>query len=320
MTTGAVETIVLKCLAENYRLQGTLERLAGENLNYRLQTGDGETYVIKIVNQDMPPEVVEMESLAMEYAVSAGFGLQLPQIIRNKHRKIETGIKVHSNRLERLRILTYIDGLLLEDIADISDKLVKGVGISLAKYNLAMRGFNIPAAHRNHRWNLAEAAQHRDKIELIKDRERQALLRWGFDAWERAKPSLDSLPWQFIHGDMNRENIMVQGDRVSGLVDFGDSCFNPTVCDLAICLAYMMMDRADPLETAAIVIGAYKEIHPLSEEEESVLYPLICGRLVVSLAISASRRSIDPGHPNWFEGDDSAWKLLEFLKNKGGLS
>ncbi len=70
---------------------------------------------------------------------------------------------------------------------------------------------------------------------------------------------------------------MVQGDRVSGLVDFGDSCFNPTVCDLAICLAYMMMDRADPMAAAAVVIEAYNDEIELSEEELAVLFPLVCG-------------------------------------------
>ncbi len=319
MTIDTVETTVLECLAANYRLQGALKRLAGENLNYRLLTGQGEAYVIKIVDQDMPPEVVEMEFQAMEYAVSAGFGLQLPQIVRNIHKRIETGIKIHTNRPERLRVLTFIEGSLLEDISDISDELLKDLGVSLAEYNQVMQGFDIPAAHRNHRWNLAETAQHRDKIELIEGSEKQALLRWGFDVWEKTKPQLDPLPWQFIHGDMNRENIMVQGGRLTGLMDFGDSCFNPTVCDLAICLSYIMMDRADPLATAAIVTDAYQDIRPLSDAEVSVLFPLICGRLVGSLAISAWRRSIDPGHPNWFESDVSSWTLLEYLQSQEGL-
>ncbi len=319
MTIDVIEATVLECLAVNYDLQGTLERLAGENLNYRLSTVKGKTYVVKIVDQDMPSAVVEMEFQAMEYAISAGFRLQLPQIVKNNSKKIETGIKIHTKQSERLRILTFIEGCLLEDISDISEELLENLGISLAEYNLAMQGFDSPAAHRNHRWNLAEAAQHRDKIELIKEPDKQALLRWGFDTWEQVKPRLGSLPWQFIHGDMNRENIMVQGDRVIGLLDFGDSCFNPTICDLAICLAYIMMDRADPLEAAAIVTRAYKELRPLSDAEESVLFPLICGRLVGSLAISAWRQSIDPGHPNWFEGDVASWALLEFLQNQEGL-
>jgi Ser/Thr protein kinase RdoA (MazF antagonist) len=318
MPPGLIENSVLECLAGSYGISGSLERLSGENLNYLLSTEEGQRYVVKIVDAEIPPEVVEMEFEAQRYASSAGFSLQLPKIIQNNQRNLEVGIKIHTNSLNRLLLMTYIDGNQLELMSDISDVLLKNIGNSLARYNLAMQGFDHPAAHRNHRWNLAEAGQHRDKIGLVEEPEKQALLAWGFAAWEQVESDLKSLPWQFIHGDMNRENILVSGDRVTGLVDFGDSCFNPAVCDLAICLAYIMMDRDDPLETAAIVTSAYHEMRPLTEAELSVLLPLVCGRLAVSIAISTLRRTIDLDHPNWFGGEESAWDLLVVLRDEQG--
>jgi hydroxylysine kinase len=314
MPPGSIENSVLQCLAESYRISGSLERLSGENLNYLLSTGKGARYVVKIVDDEIPPEVVEMEFKAVDYAISAGFPLQLPRIIQNINRNIETGIHIHINSLNRLLLLSFIDGDQLALMSDISDIMLENLGFSMAQYNLAMQGFDHPAARRNHRWNLVEAGQHRDKISLLEDAEKQALLAWGFDACEQVKSDLKSLPWQFIHGDMNPENILVRGDRVTGLVDFGDSCFNPVICDLAICLTYVMMDQADPLETAAIVTRAYDEIRPLSEAEHSVLTPLICGRLATSIAVSTSRRNIDPDNPNWFGGEKSVWDLLEMLR------
>ena len=314
MIPDPIENTVLKRLADNYRLGGSLERLAGENLNYLLTTEKGERYVTKIVGDDMPPEVVAMEFEAMEHAISAGFSLQLPKIVKNKFGNIETGIEIHKNRLQRLRLQEYLHGNVLENVSDISDLLMKNVGISLAEYHVAMQEFDHPAAHRNHRWNLAEAGQHRDKIGLLDEPRKEALMTWGFDTWQRVRGSLRSMPWQFIHGDMNRENILVGGDRVTGLVDFGDACFNPVACDVAICLTYMMMDRPDPLDAMDVLLQGYQEIRALSEAERSVLLPLVCGRLVTSIAVSTERRSIDPDNPNWFGGEDSAWALLEFLR------
>lgn len=190
----------------------------------------------------------------------------------------------------------------------------------MADYHRAMRGFDHPAAHRSHRWDLAEAGQHRDKIKLLKDPEEQSILEWGFSSWDKVRGALDSLPWQFIHGDLNPENLMVKGDRVTGLVDFGDACFNPTVCDLAICLAYRMMDQNDPLRAMETVLAGYQEVQALSETERSVLLPLVCGRLVTSIAISTERRGIDPDNPNWFGGEASAWNLLRYLKERAHLS
>jgi Ser/Thr protein kinase RdoA (MazF antagonist) len=316
MPPGSIENSVLECLAGSYGISGSLARLSGENLNYLLSTGEGQRCVVKIVDDEIPPEVVKMEFEAQEYANSGGFPLQLPKIIQNNQRKLETGIKIHIDSFNRLVLTSFIDGNQLEKMSDISDILLKNIGVSLAHYNLAMQGFDHPAAHRNHRWNLAEAGQHRDKIGLVEEPEKQALLAWGFAAWEQVESDLKSLPWQFIHGDMNRENILVREDRVAGLVDFGDSCFNPVVCDLAICLAYVMMDRDDPLETAAIVTGAYHEIRPLTEAELSVLLPLICGRLATSIAVSISRRRIDPDNPNWFGSEESAWDLLVKLRDE----
>ena len=315
MSPGLIENIVLKCLADSYGISGSLERLSGENLNYLLSTLDGERFVVKIVDDDMPPEVVEMEFDALEYAISVGFSLKLPRIVRNKNRNIETGMNIRINSLYRLRLLTFIDDINLDTMSNISDILLKNIGISVASYNLAMQGFDHPAAKRSHRWNLIEAGRHRDKILMVNDTDKQALLAWGFDTWQQSEIKLKSLPWQFIHGDMNPENILVRGDRVTGLVDFGDSCFNPVICDLAICLAYIMMDRADPLETAVTVTRAYHEIRPLAEAELSVIYPLICGRLATTIAVSTSRRRIDPDNPNWFGEEEPTWGLLEKLRD-----
>ena len=315
LTPQQLRDTVLSCLAENYGLEGELERLGGENLNYLVTTPDDASYVFKIVDDDMPPEVVEMENEVIEHAISAGIRLNFPKIIQNKYGNLETGIIIHKNELYRSRLLDFISGTNLENLSDISVKLLKNVGKTLASFDLAMENFNHPAARRNHRWNLAEAGMHRDKIELLGDPAQRALLGWAFDTWQwKAACHFPDLPWQFIHGDANRGNMLVEGDEVVGLVDFGDACINPTVCELAICLAYIMMGRENPLQAAETVSEAYQRLRPLSERERSVLYPLVCGRLAVNISIAATRRQLDPAHPNWFESEQLAWELLPLLR------
>jgi len=132
MPPGSIEVSVLECLAESYSINGSLLRLSGENLNYLLSTGEGERYVVKIVDDEMPPEVIEMEFEALEYAISAGFPLQLPRIIQNNHKKYETGIIIHINSRNRLLLMSFIEGNQLEYMSDISDILLINLGISLA--------------------------------------------------------------------------------------------------------------------------------------------------------------------------------------------
>jgi Ser/Thr protein kinase RdoA (MazF antagonist) len=323
MNPADVEKTILQCLSENYGLDGKLTRLSGENLNYLLTSNHGDQLVVKIVDDDMPAEVVEMESEALKYAFSSGFPLKLPKIVENKHEKLETGISLRINTSERLRMIEFINGIEIENITDISEELLKNVGKTIAEFDQAMLGFTHPAAHRSHRWNLAETGQHLDKVSLVDDPEKRALLQWGFDQWLRVENLLQGLPWQYIHGDLNRENILVDHGRISGLVDFGDGCFNPTVCDLAIALTYFMMEREDPLEPARILIVGYEEIRVLEAPERFVLIPLVCGRLAASIAISHQRRLIDPENPNWFSSEQPAWRLLgqvrELVRKGRGL-
>ena len=65
--------------------------------------------------------------------------MKLPRIIQNIYRKYETGINIHINSLNQLLLMSFINGEQLKFASDISGILLKNVGITLAKYNLAMQ-------------------------------------------------------------------------------------------------------------------------------------------------------------------------------------
>ena len=317
MNTTVPEQSVLDCLAANYGIRGGLTRLPGENLNFLVEGPTGEKQVVKVVDHHMPSAVVAMESAAMKHAVSGGFVPHLPEFVENKYGNLETGIKIRLNEDYRLIVMKFIYGTEMSSLPDISKHLLFELGKTVAAFNRVMENFDHPAAHRNHRWNLAEAGQHREKIRLIGDPVKRELLHWAFVVWGEARERLAGLPWQFIHGDAHDENVLIEDGRVAGLIDFGDCCQNPAVCDLAICLTYLMMRGDDPMAPAALVAGGYQAVRPLSERELALLYPLICGRLAVSVCIANERKTIDPDNPNWFGGEGAAWRLLRFLKLTG---
>lgn len=317
MIDPALHDRVLECLLQNYGLTGSLRRLPGENLNFLLTTGRGRRFVAKIVGPDLPEDVVGMECAAVQYAIAAGFHVCLPETIKNISNTLETRIKVHTNHLYRMRLMTFVDGNSMNDRSDISMNLLKNVGETVAQFDQAMLGFDHPAAHRDHRWNLATAGQHEACVYRFGDPDREALLAWAFRGWHTARDRFGDVPWQVIHGDAHDENLLVEGDRVVGLVDFGDCCHNPAICDLAICLAYLMMRGPDPLPIAAAATGGYRRHRSLSAAELALLFPLACARLAVSLCVARERESIDPSNPNWFGGVQAMWQLLERLRCLG---
>lgn len=311
-----LETIT-DSLAANYGIEGRLTRLPGENLNFLVTETDGTKHVLKIVDEHMPPAVVQMEHAVMEYAVAAGFKPHLPQIIENQYGNLNTPIILRKNGSNRILLIEFIDGTEMSELSNISVRLLLDLGKTVAEFDVAMEDFEHPAAQRSHRWNLAEAEQHEDKIEFISDPAKRDLLNWSFALWRRARGRLASVPWQFIHGDAHDENILVRGERVSGLIDFGDCCRNPTVCEPAICITYLMMRSDDPLRVAAIILEAYEAVRPLAADEWELLYPLVCVRLAVSVCVANKRKTIDPHNPNWFGGEGATWRLLDWLRTLG---
>jgi Ser/Thr protein kinase RdoA (MazF antagonist) len=309
---------LLRVLDEFYDIGGSLSRLPGENVNFLLNDGNGHKFIVKIVHDELPSELIEMEFAALKHLERAQTGLSLPKINENKNGNYETRFLVPLMSPMRLRVLDYIEGDNLEDIADISEKMRFDMGEMLARFDQTMSDFDHPASHRTHAWDLATAGQHADKIELVTDPVKQDLLRWAFTQFtKQVSPVLPTLNWQFTHGDANPENIRVKNGKITGLFDFGDSCHNPIACELAICTAYQMMDQADPWSTAQQVINGFESVMSVSDEEKAILLPLICARLAVTITIAAKRRTLDGDHANWFVSEQSAWDLLFLIRQSG---
>lgn len=190
-----------------------------------------------------------------------------------------------------------------------------------ASWGASLRGstwllplWDLPAARRTHCWDLTATAQHRASVVLIEDSAKRRALERSFHLYEAyAVPRLERLLHSLIHADANDGNVLVENGRIVGLLDFGDCLFNPTICELAIAAAYAMLDRPDSLQAGAEMVAGYHSERPLSRDELEVLFPLICGRLSVTVAVAAERRRIAPNHPNWFATERRAWNLLECL-------
>jgi 4-aminobutyrate aminotransferase-like enzyme/Ser/Thr protein kinase RdoA (MazF antagonist) len=313
---AATTDALAELLEREYGLTGSLTRLPGEALNYRLAAADGRRFVVKVMDPATSADALDLEFQIVERARQAALPLHLPRFV--------TTITGHASAAwpaagagTRARVLAFVPGVAWCDRpgapAGAARPLLRHLGDVLGALDTAMDGFDHPAARRTHRWDLAAASCHRCLIPLVPDPVRRRTLEWAFQQYAAAAPRLAALPHGVIHGDANDENVLVDGARVSGLIDFGDSLWNPVVCELAVALAYAMLDERDPLDTGAEVVAGYHARRPLSVDELAALLPLVLGRLSVTVATAAERRGIDPDHPHWFVTEARAWSLLERL-------
>ena len=107
------------------------------------------------------------------------------------------------------------------------------------------------------------------------------------------------LPRSVIHADLFPDNVLMLGDRVSGLIDFYFACTDITAYDVAVTHAAWCFDAAnaafDP-DLSAALLGGYESVRPLSAAEWAALPLLARGAALRFLATRAyDWRNTPPG-------------------------
>jgi homoserine kinase type II len=113
-----------------------------------------------------------------------------------------------------------------------------------------------------------------DRLDVIAASDRAAefpveRLRRVLDEVERARDV--SLPRGVVHGDLFRDNVLWEGNRLAALLDFESAFDGPLVYDLAVCiLAWCFGEALDPDLERGLLAG-YESVRPLSEQEKTGL-------------------------------------------------
>jgi 4-aminobutyrate aminotransferase-like enzyme/Ser/Thr protein kinase RdoA (MazF antagonist) len=284
--------------------------------NFMLRTAAGERFVLKVANSEEDFDFIELQNQLIRFLAGATTDLELPKIIPAKTGAEIASIVACDSQKHFVRLLTWLDGDCFAQVQPHDRKLLASLGRALAQMDAALVRFSHQAAHRSFYWDLRNAAGARDLVGLLPD-DRQALVKRFFAAWEKIDWS--RLRFSVIHNDANDYNVLVRGStssehRVSAILDYGDVVHSATVCNLAVALAYVMLDKPDPIGAATQVVAAYQEIYPLTESEIDVLYTLAVTRLCFSVCIAARQTRDVPDNEYLKISNVPAWSLLQKLE------
>lgn len=89
-----------------------------------------------------------------------------------------------------------------------------------------------------------------------------------------------NLPRSVIHADLFPDNVLMLGDRVTGLIDFYFACNDLTAYDVAVTHAawcFSSDGRTFRHDLSSALLEGYCEVHPLSAEEQAALPVLARG-------------------------------------------
>ena len=285
--------------------------------NFHLRAGASAAYVLKIAHSSVSDGALDLQNKTLQH-LRKTMGI-FPELVPAANGEEELRVRAGAGENYRARLLRYIEGVPLSEFRPHSGALLEDIGAQLGRLSAALGSFRHDEKRLNYRWhicNLGEVARYGDDLPPAKKSLLDAFLR----LYEgEVLPALPRLRHSFTYNDANDGNILVrargaEAPRVAGMIDFGDMVYSPTMTDLAVALAYIMMGDRDPLEKAAPVIRAYHAAFPLREEEIGLLFPLIAARLCLSVCISWHQQKQEPDNRHLSISEAGAWGLLAKLR------
>jgi homoserine kinase type II len=152
------------------------------------------------------------------------------------------------------------------------------VGAILAQLHLA--GADFPLAQPNLR-GLPWLAETIPIVVPYLDTARAELLQdeLAYQLQVAASAAHAALPRGVIHADLFRDNVMFEGDRLTGLFDFYFAGIDTLLFDMAVCLNDWCIDLESGRlvdERATAFVAAYDRVRRL-ETTELRLMPALCG-------------------------------------------
>ena len=303
-------------LAErHYGLKAAATRLGGyDEQNFLLRdAASGARYVLKISDDGHGRDFLDAQVAILEHLSASAAARYFQRHLRNAEGNTVTTLSVDGMQ-HYLRVLDYLEGRFWADLDRHPDALLLSLGRMLGETDVALRDFRHPAMHRRYAWDIQTALDALADVAHIRDPAQRRLAGYFLLQFEtEALPQLHGLRTAYIHGDANDHNLLVQGDAVAGLIDFGDMVHSPLVNNLAVACTYAMFRQPDALHAASQVVRGYHQRLPLRETEIDLLYYLIAARLCISVTRSAARAAQGSDNAHHFVTERDAWQLLHVL-------
>jgi len=303
-----------------YGLSAAARALPGEyDDNFQLTTGTGTAFVLKVMHPGRDRAFVDMQCRVLEHLAGRVPALALPRVQRTLGGEAIATTQAADGSARLVWLLSYVPGRLLAETRPHAPELLRSLGRLLGRMDAALADFTHPAAERELKWDFARAGWIREHLHRIGDPSRRALVERVLALYEaEVVPALPRLRCSVVHADANDYNVLVNAPHaepreVVSVIDFGDMLRTVTVAEVAVAAAYALLDKRDPLSAAAHVVAGYHGAFPLEEAEITLLYPLICTRLCVSVVNSACRSAAEPDDPYLGVSERPAWEAIERL-------
>lgn len=296
-----------------YDIEGDVKKLDGEiDFNFKIKS-NSKNYILKISRPNSDYKYLEFQSQLLDHLSSESCEIECPKIIKSLDGKTINEIFDKNGQKRFIRLLTWIDGRLFSSVNPITNELLYSLGEKTGELTKSLQSFNHEYAQRKFDWDIAQAKWTNDYIHLFNNNQKK-IINYFLDLYSRNYEQYNSLRKSVIHNDANDNNIIVSDNKLSPkvktIIDYGDAIFTQTINDLAVCIAYGVMNKPDALSAAKYIVKGYNDSFAIKEEELEYLYILVAIRLIISVTKSAINKKNEPDNKYLLISEKPAWDVL----------
>ncbi|HEU4961132.1 MAG TPA: homoserine kinase [Sphingomonas sp.] len=241
-----------------------------ENSNYLVDTSGGRfiltLYERRVSAEDLPFFLAMLDHLA-------GRGVPVPPALKDRQ-----GVAIQQLEGRPACLIEFLPGVSLSHPTPAQ---ALAAGRAMAEMHRALADFAPvrPNALGPESWPplLARCGSDLESIAPGLERRLSAALDHILSCWP------DDLARSAIHADLFPDNVLMHGDRVTGLIDFYFACTDIRAYDLAVMHSAWSFDatgsKADPTVGRALIDG-YEAVQPLTPGERRALPVLAEGACI----------------------------------------
>lgn len=237
--------------------------------------------------------------------------------INGKYFSLEKlGASIHS-----VRLLEFVPGITFAQVPIKTNHLFYQAGEFLGRLDNALKHFKHDA-YDKHRtlWQLDSVPKLAEFVFALRDESKQEIVEQVMEQFDKeVLQHLDTFAKGIIHGDFNEQNILVRKTpelndeyRIAAIIDFGDTSYSSYVFELAIAMAYMILQGED-VSIGGLVLAGYSMVRTVPEHEIRVLKLCVAARLCQSLVLGAYSHSQDPANDYVLTTQAAGWAVLTQL-------
>ena len=304
-------------LNKSWGVEAKLTKLDGEyDLNFLAVSSSSQPLILKVMRNNCPDWLVKAQISAMQHVEKVANLPSTPKVFLNQSGQSYIEVADEEGNLRVVWALKYIPGQCLANLHSKPLNLIEEIGEALGATTNALRGYKNKDLERTFKWNLLQAGWIDDHLICIEDKERYKIVKNISENFSRCLPELKSFNRQVIQNDPNDYNIVVSGDydkkkSLSGIIDFGDMCISPRICEIAIAGAYIVLETPHPEKSLVALVSGFNRTCPLTTPEIDLIWNLLLMRLAVSVVNSTMLAIEFPNDPYVTVSQKPAWDFLE---------